>query len=263
MPYARNIWKWYYPANVVSRYYLRIAAYIEAPPETVLKPRQCIHPSLEEETMTSSNVQSIIEAAIKKTAEMNPQETDGDWLEVVTAESGPYIKEWDIGECWRWDKWPDREVHFPDTTRLDVGIDVVAVRRSDGEYIAIQCKSRQLDEQGHGGTIPNNEIAKFAAAAAGDFWAERWVVTNGDNPLASGAQQSASMHGKPLKLVNITTTYTSSGRLISKTKSANTPRQVKAVMSEFRRRLVCRTKLSPIAFAYSGNKNARRAADCL
>ena len=154
--------------------------------------------------MTSANVQSIIEAAIEKTAEMNPQETDGDWLEVVTAESGPYIKEWDIGECWRWDKWPNREVHFPDTTRLDVGIDVVAVRRSDGEYIAIQCKSRQLDEKGYGGTIPNNEISKFAAAAAGDFWAERWVVTNGDNPLASGAQQSASMHGKPLKLVNIT-----------------------------------------------------------
>ena len=70
--------------------------------------------------MTDS--QGIIAAAIAKTAEMNPHETDGEWLEVVTVESGPYIKEWDIAECWHWDEWPDREVHFPNTTKLDVGI---------------------------------------------------------------------------------------------------------------------------------------------
>ena len=154
--------------------------------------------------MKTQTTRDIIEAAIEKTAEMNPLQTDGEWLEVVTAEAAPYIKEWDIGKSWPWDEWPDREVHFPKTTRLDVGIDVVAVRRSDGEYVAIQCKSRQLDERGHGGSIPNNEIAKFAAASAGVFWAERWIVTNGDNPLASGAEQSAAMTKKPLKLVNIT-----------------------------------------------------------
>ena len=154
--------------------------------------------------MTSADAQATIETAIEKTAEMNPQETDGEWLEVVTEESGPYIREWDIARCWRWDKWPEREARFPNTTRLDVGIDVVAVRRSDGKHIAIQCKSRQLDVEGRGSSISNSEISKFAAASAADFWAERWVVTNGDNPLASGAQQSASMHGKPLKLVNIT-----------------------------------------------------------
>ncbi len=154
--------------------------------------------------MTSANAQRTIESAIEKTAEMNPQETDGEWLEVVTVESSPYIKEWDIKECWHWDKWPDREANFPDTTRLDVGIDAVAVRRSDGEHIAIQCKSRQLDDEGRGSSISNSEISKFAAASAADFWSERWVVTNGDNPLGSGAEQSASMHGKPLKLVDIT-----------------------------------------------------------
>ena len=135
---------------------------------------------------------------------MNPQETNGEWLEVVTVESGPYIKEWDIAECWHWDEWPDREKHFPKTTKLDVGIDALATRRNDGQYIAIQCKSRQLDNEGRGSSINNNEIAKFASASASDFWAERWIVTNGDNPLASGAVQSASMHAKPLKLVNIT-----------------------------------------------------------
>ena len=35
----------------------------------------------------------VIESAVNRTAEMNPQETDGDWLEVVTVESGPLIKE--------------------------------------------------------------------------------------------------------------------------------------------------------------------------
>ena len=160
--------------------------------------------SQEEETMKTSTAQDIIETAIKKTAEMNPQETDGEWLEVVTVESGPYIKEWDIAECWHWDEWPDREIRFPNTTRLDIGIDAVAARRNDGKYIAIQCKSRRLDDEGRGASINNNEIAKFAAASASDFWTERWVVTNGDNPLASGAAQSASMHAKPLKLVNIT-----------------------------------------------------------
>ena len=160
--------------------------------------------SQEEEKMKTSTAQETIEEAIKKTAELNPQETDGEWLEVVTVESGPYIKEWDIAECWHWDEWPDREIYFPNTTRLDIGIDAVAARRNDGKYIAIQCKSRRLDDEGRGASINNNEIAKFAAASASDFWAERWVVTNGDNPLASGAAQSASMHAQPLKLVNIT-----------------------------------------------------------
>ena len=154
--------------------------------------------------MTTQTTQDIIEAAIKKADEMNPQETDGEWLEVVTVEASPYIKEWDIEECWLWREWPDREAHFPNTTKLDVGIDAVAVRRSDRKYIAIQCKSRRLDDEGRGSSINSSEIAKFSAAAAAEFWAERWIVTNGYNPLASGASQSASMQEKPLKPVNIT-----------------------------------------------------------
>ena len=160
--------------------------------------------SQEKETIMTSIEQDIIEEAIRKTYEMNPQETHGKWLEVVTVESGPYIKEWDIAECWHWDEWPDREIHFPNTTKKDTGIDAVARRRNDGKYIAIQCKSRQLDHEGRGDSIKSDEIAKFGFTSAGDLWAERWIVTNGDNPLASGAAQSASMHAKPLKLVNIT-----------------------------------------------------------
>ena len=154
--------------------------------------------------MNHEDGNEFITAAIEKAVEMNPQQTDGEWLEVVTDDAAPHIKEWDIEKCWRWDVWPDREAHFPDTTRLDVGIDVVAVRRSDGKHVAIQCKSRQLDENGHGSSISNVEIAKFAAASSGDFWTERWIVTNGDSALGSGATQSVSMSGKPIKVVNIT-----------------------------------------------------------
>ena len=52
--------------------------------------------------MQNEKVTDVIETAIEKTAEMNPQETDGEWLEVVTVESGPLIKEWDLSACWHW-----------------------------------------------------------------------------------------------------------------------------------------------------------------
>ena len=72
---------------------------------------------------------------------------------------------------------------FPETTNQDIGIDAVAIRRSDAERIASQCKSRQLDEQGRGDPIAKHEVHKFVSSSSGPFWAERWVVTNGDNSL--------------------------------------------------------------------------------
>ena len=75
--------------------------------------------------MTSANAQSVIEAAIATIAENSPHSTDGKWLEYLTAEVAPHIKEWDITEAYPWDNWPDREIHFPLTTKQDVGIDVV------------------------------------------------------------------------------------------------------------------------------------------
>ena len=147
--------------------------------------------------------QEIIEEAIEIAAEMNPQGTDGTWLEDLTVQVGSYIKEWDIGRCYLWSEWPERDSHFPGTTKQDVGIDAVAVRRSDGEHIAIQCKSRQLDELGRGDPIHKTETDKFASTSSGPFWAERWIVTNGNNPLSDNTLHAVLMSGKPLKLVNI------------------------------------------------------------
>ena len=153
--------------------------------------------------MQPDNAQGLIEEAVRIAEKMSPLETDGLWLEDITTQVGPLIKEWDISACYLWTKWPDRETHFPNTTKQDIGIDAVAIRRSDGEHIAIQCKARKLDENGHGDTIPKGEIDKFANPSAADFWAERWLVTNGDNPMGENALQALKMHPKPIKAINI------------------------------------------------------------
>ncbi len=153
--------------------------------------------------MQNSNAAEIIKAAICTVAEMSLQSTNGTWLEELTVDISSYIREWDISECWQWAQWPDRKAHFPGTTNQDIGIDCVAVRHSDGEHIAIQCKSRQLNASGQGAPISKGEIDSFASTSAGAFWAERWVVTNGDNPVTGNIQQIMSMTDKPVKMVNI------------------------------------------------------------
>ena len=77
---------------------------------------------MREENMQDEDVREIIEEAIGITVEMNPQDTDGVWLEDLTVQLGPYIKEWDIGQCYDWSEWPERDNYFPGTTKQDVGI---------------------------------------------------------------------------------------------------------------------------------------------
>ena len=143
--------------------------------------------------MHEASDQQTIEEALATVTDMNPKATDGEWLEDLTVQAGPYIREWDIEHCYHWLDWPERELSFPGTTNQDVGIDAVAIRRSDGAHIAIQCKSRQLDSHGKGGPIGKGETDKFASASADEFWAERWIVTNGNNPLTGNAEQVLSM----------------------------------------------------------------------
>ncbi len=152
----------------------------------------------------NNEARAIIAEAIKRVKEMSPQKTEGKWLEEVTVKAAPFIKEWDVDECWLWDEWPEREKHFSGSTKKDIGIDVVAKRR-DGEYIAIQCKSRKLDEQGAGGAIGKDELNSFISASINPFWAELWLVTNGANSIGQNAEQALSMSGsnRPIKPINI------------------------------------------------------------
>ncbi len=153
--------------------------------------------------MSSGNGSTIIDGAISMVETMSSHSTDGKWLERLTVDMATHIRDWDIQECDHWSRWTDRERHFPQTTNQDVGIDAVAVRRSDGRHIAIQCKSRQLDESGNGSSIHKSEIDKFANASSNSFWAERWVVTNGAVGLSHNARQALSMSDTPIKVINI------------------------------------------------------------
>ena len=166
--------------------------------------------------MQNPDTPTILDQALATLAEMNPQGTGGVWLEELTVTVAPYLKEWDIAQAWRWADWPERENKFPDTRRRDIGsdatarrqdigIDVIARRRSDGQTIAIQCKARQLDAAGHGNDIAKDEVDRFTAASVNALFAERWLVTNGDNRMSDNARQMADMsdQNRPIKLVNI------------------------------------------------------------
>ncbi|MDE0669737.1 MAG: DEAD/DEAH box helicase family protein [bacterium] len=133
------------------------------------------------------------------------RETDGLWLERLTAGIAPHIRDWNVDGCWRWEDWPDRDAVMPEgTPSVDVGIDLVARRRDDGGWIAIQAKSRKLDSFGRGEPITSGDLDKFLAAAAkSDIWAERWLAVNGAVPLGGHSPGKVSMSGAPLKVLNV------------------------------------------------------------
>ena len=148
---------------------------------------------------------SVIDDALAKLEEHAPQLTRGLWLEDLTVAIATHIREWNVDGCWRWKDWPYRdEVMSEGTPSGDVGIDLVARRSDDGGWIAIQVKSRTLDEQGEGSPIPANELNKFLAAASDrKVWAERWVTVNGSVRLSGYSPAKVSMSGAPVKMVNV------------------------------------------------------------
>lgn len=121
--------------------------------------------------------------------------TDGKWLEQLTADCAPLIAEWDVRKAWTWEKWPGR-------SHPDSGIDVIA-ERADGELIAIQCKSRVLDDQGFGPPINKAELDSFIAESSGieTHFAELWLIVNGGVDVNANAQRI--MAGNKVKHINL------------------------------------------------------------
>ena len=152
-----------------------------------------------------SDERTKLEELIAHVDEASRQQTGGEWLERATRDAGAMVREWDVAESYLWSEWPGREQQFPGASKRDIGVDVVAVRRSDGGHIAIQCKARQLDERGEGGPISKSEIDSFANTSSGSFWSERWIVTNGSVAMGANAVQALSMHdeSRPIKQINI------------------------------------------------------------
>ncbi len=148
-------------------------------------------------------IRKALDEAIELAQQKAPTSTGGKWLESLIEDMASFIKDWDIEKCQAWEDWDERQQHFPDSPRRDSGIDLVAVRRSDGAHIAIQSKSRQLDETNSGNPINYSELGTFIGLSAADFWEERWVVTNGNCPLGGRTGTVDSMTDKPIKLVNV------------------------------------------------------------
>ena len=153
--------------------------------------------------MTETTAHDAIAQALETLENAKSEPTGGKWLERLTAQMAPYIKEWDISHCWTWSEWPDRERLLPDTTNQDNGIDAVAINGSTGAYIAIQCKSRQLDENGRGDDIERPEITSFISESENELYDQRWLITNGDNRLNDRAERTNSQLSNKIKLFNL------------------------------------------------------------
>ena len=153
--------------------------------------------------MSVTTVHDEIAQALETLENAKSEPTGGKWLERLTAQMAPYIKEWDISHCWTWSEWPDRERLLPDTTNQDNGIDAVAINGSTGAYIAIQCKSRKLDENGRGNDIERPEITSFISESENELYDQRWLITNGDSRLNDRAERTNSQLNKKIKLFNL------------------------------------------------------------
>ncbi len=144
----------------------------------------------------------LLNQALDEIGEMSNQDTDGRWLETMIVDVGKYVREWDLIDCEEWSDWKERENHFPGVSKQDIGIDAVGTR-ANGKCVAIQSKSRKLDEEGHGNQITKSELDKFISSTQHDLWEERWLVTNGDNPLAPNARRAQLMIPNRIKMINI------------------------------------------------------------
>ena len=136
-----------------------------------------------------------LKGALVEIEETSGRATDGKWLEVLTADCAPLIAEWDVCKAWTWDDWAEK--NHPES-----GIDVIA-ERADGKLIAIQCKSRKLDEQGSGAPINKGEIDSFIAESLsiGTPFAERWLVVNG--AVTVNANAGRVMEGNKVAHINL------------------------------------------------------------
>ena len=144
-----------------------------------------------------------LERARSVLEEHAPLPTDGKWLEELTVDIGPRLAEWDVEVVYPWGQWPERELHFPDSAASDFGIDLVAIRGSDGAHIAIQCKSRLFDSEGKGSDIAKKEFDSFVSASRSDFWSERWLVTNGAARLSAPADRTNKAGDDQVTLVDL------------------------------------------------------------
>ncbi len=146
---------------------------------------------------SSQEEQQQIAGAIQQIEEISKAPSDGKWLESLTCEVLPLIKRLDVEKCWSWKDWPER-LNFREFDNIAADnhtIDCVALRRSDHKWIAIQCKSRELDEEGKGEDVGLEEISKFLISCLKSIFAECWLVTNGNFSITRKVKDNLANSG--------------------------------------------------------------------
>ena len=158
---------------------------------------------MSEDTAPAISSEAVLDDALAQLEANARQQTDGIWLEYLTQDVAVHLRDWNVDGCWRWPGWPEREEVMPGSSPVDDGIDLVA-RRRDGGWIAIQVKSRKLDERGEGSQVASAEVDKFLAMASNvNVWAERWMVVNGAVSLGGHSPAKVKASGLPLRVVNV------------------------------------------------------------
>ncbi len=150
--------------------------------------------------MTPFNKTEILSNINDTINQHTPTETDGKWLEKITAEVASSITDWDVSECYQWKEWGEKKKYLPHSNNTDTGIDAVAIRK-DEKLIAIQCKARKISLGEEGNPITLAEVNKFLAATSGGEFTEIWIVTNGAVNLSNNLKNTASNRG--LKIINL------------------------------------------------------------
>ena len=101
--------------------------------------------------------------------ESRDESEKGRWFEQLFTRVALQDPAFEIDGIWRWSEWPERE-ELTERDGRDIGIDLVA-RRTDGTWVAIQCKC--YDER-H--TLPKGEIDKFLGGSQHPIFSLRWIV---------------------------------------------------------------------------------------
>ena len=101
--------------------------------------------------------------------ESRDESEKGRWFEQLFTRVALQDPAFEIDGIWRWSEWPERE-ELTDRDGRDIGIDLVA-RRTDGGWVAIQCKCYDDDR-----ILPKGEIDKFLGGSQHEIFSLRWIV---------------------------------------------------------------------------------------
>ena len=93
----------------------------------------------------------------------------GRWFENLVSRILLDLREYEVSEVHRWADWPERE-ELTGRDGRDIGIDLVA-RRTDGAWVAIQCKCYAEDAR-----VGMQHISTFLAISQREPFSLRWIV---------------------------------------------------------------------------------------